>query len=52
MSWVCRTKGNPDKVFKTRKSAIEWARLNTNGIYIIWKKKLQDLNLSKTSLHV
>ncbi len=52
MKWVCRTKGNPDKVFKTRKEAIEWARLNANGIYIVWKKKPQDSNLSRTSLHV
>ena len=52
MKWVCKTKGNPDKVFKTRKAAIEWAKLNANGIYIVWKKKPQDSNLSKTSLLV
>lgn len=39
MKWICRTKGNPDKTFKTRKAAIEWAKMNANGIYIIWKLK-------------
>jgi hypothetical protein len=52
MKWICRTKGNPDKIFKTRKEAIEWAKLNSNGIYIVWKKKPQESTLSKTSLHV
>jgi hypothetical protein len=52
MKWVCRTTGNLDKVFKTRKEAIEWAKLNANGIYIVWKKKPQESILSKTSLHV
>jgi len=39
MKWMCRTKDNSDKKFKTRKSAIEWAKLNANGIYIVWKLK-------------
>lgn len=52
MTWICRTKGNPDKSFKTKKEAIEWARYNANGIYIVWKKKPQGSTLSKTSLHV
>ncbi len=50
MKWICRTKDNPDKEFKTRKEAIEWAKFNADGIYIIWKKKLQKSTLSKTSL--
>jgi hypothetical protein len=50
MKWICRTKDNPDKEFKTRKEAIEWAKFNADGIYIVWKKKLQKSTLSKTSL--
>lgn len=41
MTWICRTKENPDKEFKTRKAAIEWARYNSNGIFIVWKKKIK-----------